>query len=852
LGIQSCLCGDFGRLNMALDRISLREFSHRRLRTVLTIFSIAIGVASIVSVSMATSNARRAQQSMLRSLEGNSALELHTNLTTGFDAQSVARIASVPGVEHAVASLRRFSVMFASEDRRARVQLTGIDPRQDARARQYEIVLGNNLSDWDQALIDESLARSLKLEVGSQVRFATRSGIQTATIVGLLRPTGTAAILQGSAVLVPMPTAQRWFRSGNKIDSLQIIPKPNTDLAQLERDLARELPEGVHIRKPQIRSQMADETTFSTQQGLRLATGFSLIIAVFIIYNTFLMSVGERRRQLGILRALGATKKQLERMILREAVLLGVIGTLVGCVLGYAGAILLTRGTSRLMGVELVSMNVPWLSMLLATLAGIGLSLLGAYLPARLASRMSASEAMRVVSSQDFEKANPQLTWGGLVLLLLGLLGMLGCVFGWFIPDHATACALVAMVGCVLMLPQFLEVASQGIRRALGPWFQTEGTLAVRQLLRHRYRTSWTVAVLFLAMGTGLGMACTILDNIRNVQQWYKRTLVGDFYVRAAMPDMATGQSADMPDDLPQRLLNIPGIQSIDSMRMVNAQSGDGSVFVVARNFEDDTVSAMDLMQGDPATVLQAVRDGGVVVGSVLAERRAWKPGDMIPLATADGQASLKVVGIANDYLGGGLTMYMNRRQAESLLKIEGADAYIIQADDARLAEVGSALESLCDQTGLLLQSYADIVKTINRMMNGVIGGLWGVLALGSVIAAFGLVNTLAMNILEQSREIALLRVVAMTRGQIRKMVVSQAIMMGLIGLVPGTLMGILIGYLTNLSTLSVIGHAVDFHFRPILISGIFLAELVLVLLAALLPAQRAANMRLGSAVQYE
>jgi putative ABC transport system permease protein len=152
----------------------------------------------------------------------------------------------------------------------------------------------------------------------------------------------------------------------------------------------------------------------------------------------------------------------------------------------------------------------------------------------------------------------------------------------------------------------------------------------------------------------------------------------------------------------------------------------------------------------------------------------------------------------------------------------------------------------------MMFQSYVDLVKVIRDTLNGVVGGLWAVLALGSIIAAFGLINTLAMNILEQTREIGMLRVVAMTRWQIRKMILAQALIMGLIGIVPGILTGIWIAFTINLSTMPVTGHDVKFQIYPWLMLGAPLFELIIVVVAAMVPAERAARLNVSSALQYE
>ena len=151
-----------------------------------------------------------------------------------------------------------------------------------------------------------------------------------------------------------------------------------------------------------------------------------------------------------------------------------------------------------------------------------------------------------------------------------------------------------------------------------------------------------------------------------------------------------------------------------------------------------------------------------------------------------------------------------------------------------------------------MFQSYVDLVKVIRDTLNGVVGGLWAVLALGSIIAAFGLINTLAMNILEQTREIGMLRVVAMTRWQIRRMILAQALIMGIIGIVPGVFTGLWIHYVINLTTMPVTGHAVLFTIYPWLLVGAPIFELLVVVVASMVPAERAARLNVSSALHYE
>jgi putative ABC transport system permease protein len=287
-------------------------------------------------------------------------------------------------------------------------------------------------------------------------------------------------------------------------------------------------------------------------------------------------------------------------------------------------------------------------------------------------------------------------------------------------------------------------------------------------------------------------------------------------------------------------------------MRFVSARSGELSVIVIVREFNSSTQDYFDLVQGQADQVLRGIQDGQVVLGSVLAERAQLKVGDQMELETNEGKIKIPIAGVTNEYLAGGLTLYMQSQQAKRLLSVEGTDAVIVRADPSKRSEVKQALLKLADAEGLMVQSFQEMADMVENMISGVVGGLWVVLALGAVIAAFGLINTLAMNILEQTREIGMLRVVAMTRQQVRKMILAQALIMAIIGILPGMILGVGVAAAMNLSTLIVTGHAVRFQLYPGFMAAALVAEIVIVILSAMFPAERAARLNLAKAMQYE
>jgi putative ABC transport system permease protein len=318
------------------------------------------------------------------------------------------------------------------------------------------------------------------------------------------------------------------------------------------------------------------------------------------------------------------------------------------------------------------------------------------------------------------------------------------------------------------------------------------------------------------------------------------------------MPDMATGMSADLPEEVGREIRQVSGIESLETFRLVRGRAEGGPVIVVVRGFASDSEVSFDLKAGDPNRLRQQLFAGEVVVGSVLAQRQGLQCGGTIALETLQGTQHLRIAGVVNEYMVGGLTVYMERGLAERLLGVEGVDAYIVHAVPHALNDVERQLLDLCNKHGLLLHSFADIRQLIEGMIAGVVGCEWGILALGFVVASIGVVNTLTMNVLEQTRELGVLRIVAMTRNQVRKTIYAQAVFIAIIGVLPGLAAGVLVAYLISLATAPVIGHAVEFGFHPVFLASCAFIGMAIVILSAVFPVERAARLNLVTALQYE
>ena len=863
--------------------MSLRRFSRRALlsrpgRTLLTLASIVIGVAAVMAVTIITASTRESNKGLFEAITGKAALEVTSVSGKPMSDELLAKVAAVPDVQAALPLVQTLCQMTVGEDTRVRLQLLGIDTARDHLLRELEIVSGRMLKadDGDRMLLEADFAEQLNIKPGDKLRFLSpkrlkgdQPGSQTAEVVGLVRVGEGGSLTQAGLVFMPIKRAQSRFVGKGKLSAIQVLPAKDMVVADLQTRIQGALSDAEKVQPPQGSADVLQNTLLATEQGLKLGTGFSLILAGFIILNTFLMTVGERRRQLAIVRAIGGTRWQVGGMLLREGLVLGVIGI----VLGIGFGLLLAWGgqqvLSRSMEVTLPPFEqfakspIPYI---LASSFGFIVVMIAVLLPAARASKVSPLEGLARVAKGDMETVPTRYIAVGIAAVTISSFIIFCGTKGWVSADVATGGGFGLLLGLVLLVPLVLAPGSTLIASLFPKRFGVEGSLALKQILRHRGRTSLTVGVLFVAGSTGTGLAHSILDSIHNVKNWYRQTFPGDYYVRSLLPDMGSGQSADLPEGLDLELAKIPGIAYLDRVKTLECQVNrkdplkdaagepvsDLNVVLLTREFNEPGRLPLELVAGDADQVREQMARGEVVVGNMLAFRLKLKVGDEVEVGTDQGRQAKRVCAINNEYFVGGLVLYMDWNVSHRDLGIEGVDAFIIRSAPGQAPQLRSRLAELCKQHSVLMHSRTEIGARVDRIVAGSAVGLWLLLVVEFVVAAFGLVNTLSMNVLEQTRELGLLRIVAMTRGQVRRTILAQALIIGLVGLVPGVISGLGIALILNLAMEPSNGRAIEFQLHPVMMALTFVSALAITVLAAFIPAFRASRVNVVEALHYE
>ena len=844
---------------MVLWKFTVREILTRPGRAALTLIGIVIGVASVVAVNLSTITTRQAYDEIFRSLAGRSNFEIVSEGACRYVPVELAEtLEQIEGVEAAAPVCSRYTIL-QFKNKRLTAQILGIDPERDAKVRSYILDEGESFESIHGALIEKSFAEGLGLKKGDKITILTHRLRQTIEVAGLFRFRDTEGLVQASGLIVlPLEAVQYYFRMPGTVSRIDVVLQSGTDETKAMEAIAQVTPQDLLVRVPSTRAQIGRDTIAGAEQGLNYSYSLSLLMAVVLILNTFMINVSERRRQLSVLRALGTKRSEIMGMLLREGLLFGIVGTILGMGFGVIGAEILVRMSIDAQSAVAPNVIYTWKPFVLAAILGPGLSVASAYIPARLAAKVTPLEGMRPVVQEAGTPISRASIWAGVVMLSLSGLGLLGCGMGLLPPGLTIPMGTLFVAGLVFLIPLILEPVTLLTAWILRPFFGPVSTFAQRQVLRRRTRTTLTIGVVYIAVSTGIGLGMTIMNNVDEIRDWQKITVAGDYFIRAAFPD-ATGKTVSMPDEIGNQIRTLPGIESVRSttfmqgIPIVGSQYRNQRVMVIAQQPDPQTGFAMLLKKDyDPMAVAKSLKNGEIVIGEPVSTKLGVQVGDTLPFETAQGLKELRIAAIASEFMNSGMVVYCDFEAGRQMFGFDGSDLFMIRAKPGERDSIYPVVRQLADENSVMVYSFAEMRSRLDGMLNGIIGCLWGLIGLGFVVAAFGITNTLTMNVLEQTRDLALLRVVAMTKNQVRRTVLAQAAILGTLGIGVGLAGGVVGCFTTNQVAPAVLGYSVTFHFRPELLGIAFVLALALTVIAAWIPAVRATRLNLLIALHYE
>lgn len=853
---------------MILRALILRPLVNEKLRTALTILGIAVGVAVVVAIQLANQSALRAFSESVDAVAGRA------NFQVVSDAGSVpedvllrlrplwergARFAPVIDVEGIV------------EPSQQPVRLLGVDLLSDLHFRDYryatvltaESATRTSAQSYlelfrpDSVVLPAPLARQQGLAIGKSIALNINGHRRKLVIRGILEAHGPATAFNGSIVICDISTAQRNFGMEGELSRIDlIVPEEQVTTAALEKLL----PPGTRIERPSRRNERVNRMLRAFRVNLFALAGVALLVGMFLVYNTVLISILRRRRDVGVLRTLGASPRQIFLAFLGEGALLGVLGSVLGIALGniLASSILGLVGrtinalyvTSRPEDVVLTPGVI-----LIGAAVGTILSLLSAVQPAIEASRVPPNTMIRAGLQQRTSRGTKP------ILIGLGLF-VAGALAAQIPPVESIAVGgylsvLFVVGGFSAFAPAIVRLTSKLARPILSHLFGIVGTVAAASVPASLRRTSIASAALSLAIGMMVAVALMVGSFRETVRIWVDQTVQSDLWLRPSR-GLSNAQAAVFPPGIADEVRAVDFVASVERIRGRDVVYEDTIIWVGSGEFALAAARA-DLpmvapKEPDPA-LLKAVAVNGVVISESFSTRFRKEIGDSVVLPVPGGTRSFPITGIYRDYSNDRGVAVMDRDLFVKTFRDDAINTLVVYLKDGVDHETARAQleKTFGPRYGAFAVSNASIRREVMTIFDQTFMITYALLGVAIVVAVLGIVNTLSALILERSRELALLRVGGMSQGQVRGMIVLESTLIGIASTLAGVVMGWILSWiLINVINRQSFGWTIDFYVPTALIATSLAITFLSSVAAGLVPARLANRIHVAAAIKAE
>ncbi len=832
-------------------RLSLRSLLAHKLRTAMAILAVILG-AGFVSGTFVFSDAL--SRVLDNAVEG-SATDLYVVAkppieTDEFGADApptvaqadLDKIAAVPGVVRAAGNVTAIGTYLLDNGKVVgNTNTPSIGYAWTGLGSTAVLSQGSPPAGDDQVVLDEKTAEDAGVAVGDRATILLPSGNQMqATVAGLFVPPGADVGGSGAVAFGPA-TAQRLLLSSGQWSGAEVALDSGASADEVKRQVAAALGAGFEIT---TRAEQIKEAKDSLSTVVNVFTyallGFalvSLLVGGFLIANTFNMIVAQRAREMALLRAIGARRKQVTRALLLEALVIGLVGAVIGMFLGLGIALALASLLGRT-GLSLsFTPRLPVSAIVAALVVGVAVTVLSAYLPTRRAGRIAPVEALRESMSMPDRPRRRRTVLGVMLLVLAGGAFALSTA-----ADKTGQKASWAGVGALLLVMAAVALApllATMLVRVLPPTRRAAVRLARANTVRNPRRTAGTAAALMVGLGVVTGVtvvASSITESIGRVVD--SDDVKIDYGVSATFTQVEPALQASIEA--------VPGVRETLTQQSFQADAG-GKVISGTANGGARLSAAfvVDRVQGS----VDDVAPGTFIVDQTTAEDRGWTVGQQVPFTFATG--AKKTLRLAGIYQGTALVdgVQANAVDYRTATKQDAANVVFVMGDAGTdQAALRSGLEAATAGNPLMqVQSVDDVKEQASSQVNTLLSLIYGLLILSVIIAVLGVINTMAMSVLERTREIGLLRAIGLTRRQSRLMIRRESILISILGALLGVATGLVIGVLLQ-RALAPTG--IDQLAIPWLSLVIFFVLAALIgVIAALAPARRAARMDVLGAI---
>lgn len=832
----------------------------------MTTLGIALGVAVFFAVRTANAALLDSLSATVERLAGKSTLEI-TSGETGFPEEVLDTVRATPGVELAEPVIEVIAhTAFADE---GNLLIMGVDTTGDQQLRQYEFDRSQTeiadpltyLAQPNSILLSRSFADRHGLHIGDRIPIFTANGRKDFTVQGLFKPVGVGAVFGGNIAVMDVYSAQVVFNRGRNFDRIDLMNSPNVPVDELQRRLQARLPAGIESTRPQMRGQALENAVTAMRVGMLITSFIALLVGVYIIFNSFTIAVNQRWKEIGILRAIGVERRNVNAMFLGEALLMGVIGS----ISGVAGGFYLASAASKVMGsiaasvYGMISTEVaPKLhpgAVLISLALGVAASLIGAWFPARAASCLDPILALHNIESRQQESSLgwKRITLGFALVLLTSLLiqfspSRVGMTIQLFY-------AALTLLGLTMLLPRVVQLIARMIRPLMDWAGGSEGALAVDAMIQSPRRSSATVGALMVGLMFVFSTGAYIQSYKQMIGRWTHRMLNADLVV--ATSALLRSTSYHFSEDLGRRISALPEVKNVENVRFTLIPFQGDTAALNAIEMESFLSRAPDSVEGANVNDVRErlSRGEGVLISKNFSTRWKCPVGGRIRLNSPGGVLDLPVLGIVEDYRSDKGSIFLDRALYKKYWKddaVDFIDVNLKPGEDA--TTVKREIERLTYGTDhALVYTNAEFREWIGSLVDQFFLLNYMQLVVAVIVAIMGIVNTLIVSIMDRRREFAIVRAIGGYRSQIRKMVLLEAVAISIVGVMVGALAAVFnIQFLSRTVSTVLAGYDVPFYFPWVLVLETLPAVVVVSLLAAWIPARHAMQMPVIEAIGYE
>lgn len=856
----------------------VRRLAGDRLRTATTVIGVALGIAVVIAIQLTNRSSVAGFETALEVTAGRTAVEI-VGPGTGIDESRLPELGWLREYGTASPVIEADVAVVVEGGRTEAMRVLGIDILRDRPLRDYRVVEGvegparpggpaSEGGDGDEiavtrflelltstraVVLTEAFADRHGLSVGDEVQLIVGDRVGSYEITALLANEGPARVLDGNFALMDIAAAQLAFDRLGRIDRLDVRLAENADVAAALDAIAARLPPGLSAQRPARRGAQVERMLAAFHMNLTALSWIALIVGLFLVYNTVTISVIARREEIGTLRALGVTRRQVLALFLGEAAAMGIAGTLLGLGLARLLADLSVALTSTtVQALYIATAAAPpalgWADVSLAFAIGLPLSLAAAAVPAREAASVPPTAAIRghdrIETRVRFRPA--QLIAPAALLALAGGLATLGPIDG--VPVFGYVSAFATIIGVSLLVPGIIFGVARLLRPALRRLAGVEGLLAHANLAASIPRLAVSVAALATALSMLVAIAVMIGSFRDTVAYWVNQTLQADLFVG---PGVNAGRNADhtLSADVIQLLRDHPQVDAVDSFSGVDLAYADGLIVLGAGDFAVAARRAPLLFKSPDdgrEQMLGAVGADEVIVSEPFVTRYGLSVGDTLTLDTPAGARPFTIVAEYYDYSADRGTVVMDRTTFTRYYGDRAPTAVrVYLAPDADPAAVrASILEQIGEGHRLFIYTNRTLREEVLRIFDSTFAITYALEVIAIVVAMLGVAGTLLTLVLERRQDLTLVRLIGAGRAQVRRTIVLEAALVGAIsqgiGLVVGLVLSVLLIFVINVQSF---GWTIQFHLPVAFLAQATIAVVIFTALSGLYPARRATAM---------